>query len=122
MLPLVKNEVESAMPKSAKNLRIEQEGEELVLDKEEIKEPHKYTVVFYNDDFTTQEFVVHVLMNFFFKNATEAFALMLQVHQEGRAKVGLYPKDVALSKVALVTSFSRQNGMPLMVKAESVGG
>lgn len=110
------------MSKSAKNVSIDQEGEELVLDKKEVKEPPKYSVVFYNDDFTTQEFVVHVLMHFFFKTTADALQLMLQVHHEGRAHVGFYPKDVAMSKVALVTSYSRQNGMPLLVKAESTAG
>lgn len=110
------------MSKRAKKVDLEREGEELILEKEEIKEPHLYTIVFYNDDFTTQEFVVHVLMDFFFKNAEEAFLLMMRVHSEGCAHVGVYPKDVALSKVALVTSHSRQNGMPLMVKAEIIEG
>lgn len=108
------------MGKSAKKNDLQQVGEELILEKEEIKEPRQYTIVFYNDDFTTQEFVVHVLMDFFFKNAEEAFLLMMKVHSEGCARVGVYPKDVALSKVALVTSYSRQNGMPLMVKAEII--
>jgi len=108
------------MGKGSKNTSIEREGEELVLEKEEIKKPRQYTIVFFNDDFTTQEFVVHVLMQFFYKNAQEAFLLMLKVHKEGRAQVGIFSKDVALSKVAMITSYSRQNGMPLVVKAEIV--
>lgn len=108
------------MGKTTKSFGRETEGEELVVEKEEVKEPRRYTIVFYNDDFTTQEFVIHVLMRFFYKNAQEAFELMMRVHKEGRAHVGVYTQDVALSKVAVISTFSRQNGMPLMVKAEII--
>lgn len=90
----------------------------LVLEKDHIKEPNRYTVILHNDDFTTQEFVVHVLVNFFHKSAEDAHRLMLKVHLEGKARVGSYIKDIAETKVALITSYSRQNGMPLLVTAE----
>lgn len=89
----------------------------LVVEKEEIKEPIRYTVILHNDDFTTQEFVIHILTNFFYKSIEDARALMLKVHLEGKARVGSYAKDIAESKVALITSYSRQNGMPLLVTA-----
>jgi ATP-dependent Clp protease adaptor protein ClpS len=96
----------------------ERSEDTLVLEKEETKEPKKYTVILHNDDFTTQEFVIHILVNFFHKNGEEAHRLMLKVHLEGKAKVGLYTKDIAESKVFVVTSYSRQNGMPLLLTAE----
>jgi ATP-dependent Clp protease adaptor protein ClpS len=96
-------------------------SDEQVLEKEKAKEPHKFTVVFFNDDYTTQDFVVKVLMSFFHKSVMEAHQLMLKVHKEGLAQVGFYTQDVAFSKVALVTSFSRQHGMPLKVMAERAG-
>jgi ATP-dependent Clp protease adaptor protein ClpS len=89
--------------------------ETLVSDEIQTKEPKRYTVILHNDDFTTQEFVVHVLVNFFQKNQEDAFRLMLKVHLEGKARVGSYTKDIAESKVALITSYSRQNGMPLLL-------
>lgn len=92
--------------------------ETMVLEKDETKEPKRYTVTLYNDDFTTQDFVVHVLMTFFHRTEEDAHHLMLKVHLEGKARVGTYTKDIAESKVAITTSYSRKNGMPLLVTAE----
>ncbi|USN50259.1 MAG: ATP-dependent Clp protease adaptor ClpS [Myxococcales bacterium] len=96
----------------------EYSGDTLVAEKREVKEPKKYCIVFHNDDFTTQEFVIHVLVNFFHKNSQDAHRLMLKVHLEGKAKVGIYTKDIAESKVYVVTSYCRQNGMPLLLTIE----
>lgn len=85
------------------------------LEKEQVKQPRRYSVVLHNDDFTTQEFVTHILINFFYKDQENAHRIMMKVHLEGKASVGLYPKDIALSKVAVVTSYARQNGMPLLL-------
>lgn len=90
----------------------------LVLEKEQVKQPRRYTVILHNDDFTTQEFVVHVLVSFFHKNQDDAFTLMLKVHLEGKARVGLFTKDIAESKAVMVTTYSRQNGMPLLLTVE----
>lgn len=90
----------------------------LVLEKEDIKEPRHYTIVLHNDDFTTQDFVVHVLVSFLHKNQDEAYRLMLKVHLEGKARVGIFIKDIAETKVAMITVYSRQNGMPLLVTCE----
>jgi ATP-dependent Clp protease adaptor protein ClpS len=104
----------------AKNIQAVQPAQEtLVLEREENKEPKKYVIILHNDDFTTQEFVIFVLMTFFHKDQADARTLMLKVHLEGKARVGLFTKDIALSKVASISSFSRQNGMPLKVTAES---
>jgi ATP-dependent Clp protease adaptor protein ClpS len=91
-----------------------------VLEREkiDIKEPRKYAVYLHNDDFTTQEFVVHVITRFFHKDESEAISMMLKVHMEGRARIATYSKDIALSKVSLVIAHSRQNGMPLLATAE----
>jgi ATP-dependent Clp protease adaptor protein ClpS len=94
------------------------DGDTLVVEKEHIKEPKHYTVILHNDDFTTQDFVVHVLVIFFHKNQEEAYRLMLKVHLEGKARVGRYTKDIAESKISLIMTYSRQNGMPLLVTAE----
>jgi ATP-dependent Clp protease adaptor protein ClpS len=90
----------------------------LVQEKEHIKEPNRYSVILHNDDFTTQDFVVYILVNFFHKSQEDAHRLMLKVHLEGKARVGSYTKDIAETKVALITSYSRENGMPLLVTAE----
>ncbi len=103
-----------------KKFRVDEQesGETLVLEREQTEEPRKYVVILHNDDFTTQEFVVHILTDFFHKSLSEAHQLMLKVHREGKAKVGLYTKDIAETKVVLISSYSRQHGMPLLISAE----
>jgi ATP-dependent Clp protease adaptor protein ClpS len=106
------------MAKDKKLAPKEPEQEALVLERNKIQEPEKYVVILHNDDFTTQDFVVFVLVNFFHKNQLDAQSLMLKVHREGKARVGLFSKDIAESKAQSITSFSRQNGMPLKVTTE----
>ena len=79
----------------------------------ELKEPRWFDVMMHNDDYTTQEFVVHVLRAFFYKGPAMARRIMLQVHTQGKAVVNSYPKDVAQSKVAKVMEYARCNDMPL---------
>lgn len=88
------------------------------LERIKTKKPAMYRVVMHNDDFTTQEFVVLVLVTFFRKDATEANALMLKVHTSGKATVGVYTRDIAETKVQKVTDFAREHGHPLMVTME----
>lgn len=80
--------------------------------------PKRYRVLFHNDDYTTMEFVVDVLKRFFHKGDAEATYIMLTVHRKGSATVGLYPRDIAETKVDQVTQYARENGMPLLVTAE----
>ena len=96
------------------------EGDTLVKTRSEIREPRAFTIVIHNDDYTTQEFVVHVFTGFFQLNQDDAHAMMLKVHMEGKARFGHYSKDIAESKVALITSYCRQSGMPLLLTAEPI--
>jgi len=82
--------------------------------KPKIKRPRKYQVILLNDDYTTMEFVVVVLMKFFSKTQEVANALMLKIHIEGEAVCGVYSYDVAQTKVTQVIEFSRKNEQPLM--------
>ena len=75
--------------------------------------PPLYTVVLLNDDFTPMEFVVLVLQKFFSKNREQATQIMLKVHVEGRGVCGIYPRDVAATKVEQVAAFARDNQHPL---------
>ncbi len=77
------------------------------------KPPRLYKVVLLNDDFTTMEFVVEVLQTIFGMNRERATQIMLKVHQEGSAVCGIYPKDIAETKVAQVAAFARQREHPL---------
>ena len=80
--------------------------------------PKRYHVYFHNDDYTTMEYVVDVLRRFFHKNETEALYIMLTVHKKGKAIAGVYPRDVAETKVAEVMRDAREHGHPLLVTAE----
>jgi ATP-dependent Clp protease adaptor protein ClpS len=83
------------------------------------KPPSLYQVVMLNDDFTPMEFVVMVLQRFFQRDADTATHIMLRIHHEGRAVCGVYPKDVAATKVELVLTAARREGHPLQCIMEA---
>ncbi|MCR5494965.1 MAG: ATP-dependent Clp protease adaptor ClpS [Treponema sp.] len=83
-----------------------------------IEIPPECCVVFYNDDFTTKDFVVEILMDIFHKAEAEAVDLMELVHKAGKAVVGIYTYDIALTRVTLATSRARKNGFPLKIEVE----
>lgn len=78
----------------------------------------RYRVLLHNDDYTTMEFVVFVLMRFFFKSEAEATHIMLSVHHTGHGVAGYYTRDVAETKVDQVMTYAREQSMPLLVTAE----
>jgi ATP-dependent Clp protease adaptor protein ClpS len=82
------------------------------------KEPELYKVVLLNDDYTTMEFVVHVLEHVFEKSPAEAFRIMMHVHTQGRGIAGVYPWEVAETKTETVTSLAREAGFPLRAATE----
>jgi ATP-dependent Clp protease adaptor protein ClpS len=82
-------------------------------EKQTKKPPPFYKVLLFNDDFTTTDFVVDVLQRFFAMDVARATRVMLQVHHEGKAVCGVYPHDIAETKVAQVTDYARQSGHPL---------
>ncbi|CFW16959.1 ATP-dependent Clp protease adapter ClpS [Bordetella pertussis] len=75
--------------------------------------PPMYQVVLLNDDYTPMEFVVKVLQKFFGKNSEDATRIMLQVHHEGRAVCGVYPRDLAATRIAQVSQYARARQHPL---------
>ncbi|SFM61695.1 ATP-dependent Clp protease adapter ClpS [Nitrosomonas communis] len=82
--------------------------------KSKIKLPPLYKVMLLNDDFTPMDFVVIVLQTFFFMSQEKATQVMLKIHTEGVGICGIYPNDIAMTKVQQVNKFSRQNQHPLM--------
>ena len=83
-----------------------------------LREPRRYKVIIYNDDFTTMEFVVMILMQVFLKSEADANALMLQVHHSDKAVVGIYTYDIAVSKTRKATNLAREQGFPLRLTVE----
>ena len=84
----------------------------------DLREPRRYKVIIHNDDFTTMDFVVMVLMKVFHKSQAEAEQLMLQVHHSDQAVVGIYSYDVAQSKIQRATMMAREEGFPLRLTCQ----
>src|SRR3989338_1737900 len=88
------------------------------IEKNKTKEPKKYKVLLHNDDYTTMEFVVLILQQFFHKTHEEAQEIMLKVHREGKGVCGIYTFEVAESKADKVSQFARSQGYPLKCSIE----
>jgi ATP-dependent Clp protease adaptor protein ClpS len=86
--------------------------------KSKLKPPPMFKVILLNDDFTPMEFVVSVLQTFFSMNREQATQIMLKVHIDGAGVCGVYPSDVATSKVEQVVTFARQHQHPLQCVME----
>jgi ATP-dependent Clp protease adaptor protein ClpS len=86
--------------------------------KPRLQTPPLYKVIMINDDFTPMEFVVQVLQMFFHLNREQAVQIMLQVHQTGRGVAGIFPAEIAETKVAQVNAFARKNQHPLLTVME----
>lgn len=88
-------------------------------EKIELEEPKKYKVILLNDDYSTMDFVIDVLMNIFKKSLEEATKIMLNVHNSGRGVCGLYTHEIASTKCAQVKQRAREKGFPLKAIMEA---
>lgn len=79
------------------------------------REPRKFVVIMHNDDETTFDFVIMVLINTFHKTEAEAENLALAIHNQGKAVVGVYSLDIAKSKIGQVTVLAKEKGFPLLL-------
>ena len=86
--------------------------------REKTKEPTLYSVVLLNDDYTPMQFVLDVLEAVFQKSPAEAYRIMMQVHLGGRGVAGIYPWEVAETKVDALLSRAREAGHPLQATIE----
>lgn len=84
----------------------------------EVKKPSLYRVILLNDDYTPMEFVVHILEQFFGLGREQATQVMLAVHTQGKGVCGIFTKDIAETKAALVNDYSRECQHPLLCEVE----
>jgi ATP-dependent Clp protease adaptor protein ClpS len=89
-----------------------------VEEKIKVKKPPLYKVILHNDDYTTMEFVVYILMDFFGKTRQDAIITMVDVHKKGRGIAGVYSKEIAEIKVYQVRQEADKNGFPLKCTME----
>lgn len=85
---------------------------------EDLEEPSMYRVLLHNDDYTTMEFVVEVLQRVFHKSPTEAMRIMLLVHKSGVGVCGVFPAEIAETKVEVVHHLAKKHGFPLQCSME----
>ena len=94
------------------------DGTVIETQKSKVKPPPLFKVLLLNDDYTPMDFVVAVLQQFFLLSRDQATQVMLKVHREGMGVCGVYPRDVAATKVEQVISFSRKHQHPLQCVME----
>jgi ATP-dependent Clp protease adaptor protein ClpS len=85
---------------------------------EDLEEPPMYRVLLHNDDYTTMEFVVEILQRVFRKSPTEAIRIMLLVHKSGVGVCGVFPPEIAETKVEVVHHLAKKHGFPLQCSME----
>src|SRR3970040_1929898 len=98
----------------------DREGTVLEAEKAKVKPPPMFKVLLLNDDYTPMDFVVLVLQKFFLLSREKATRVMLKVHREGTGVCGVYPRDVAATKVEQVKSYSKQHQHPLQCVMEEM--
>ena len=85
-----------------------------------LKAPRKYAVIMHNDEITTMEFVVSVLIKVFHKAPTDAAKIMMQIHESERGLAGVYTYDIAVTKKIQADQLSGINGFPLKLTVEVI--
>lgn len=97
---------------------IEHDGEVLTESKTKLEKPKLFKVILHNDDFTTMEFVVFILMHVFLRSEAEAYKIMMKVHNEGIGVAGVYPFEIAQMKSEKAINLARAHEYPLLCTVE----
>ncbi len=84
----------------------------------DLQEPEMYRVLLHNDDYTSMDFVVEILMKIFHKNLQEAEIIMIKIHEKGAAVCGVYTYEIAQTKAQQVKQLAKQNEFPLLATIE----
>jgi len=85
---------------------------------QEIREPNMYRVILHNDDYSTMDFVIEVLISIFHKPAADATRIMVDVHKKGKGICGVYTYDIAATRVARVHQLAKKREFPLKCSLE----
>ncbi|MGL4986835.1 MAG: ATP-dependent Clp protease adaptor ClpS [Treponemataceae bacterium] len=106
----------------ATDSRIDRENNDLIITDmdDSVELPPSYHIIFYNDDFTSMDFVVDVLQSIFQKSSSEAEKLMMIIHNSGSAAVAIYPFYIAETKIRQVRAAAEKNGYPLRCEMEKI--
>ena len=96
--------------------RIDEEVETLLA----LDEPTQYKVLLHNDDYTTMEFVVDILMNVFHKSLEESELIMIEIHRAGKGVCGIFTYEIAETKVHQVKEIAKSSAFPLLATMEEV--
>lgn len=89
-------------------------------EKIKVKKPKQYKVIMYNDDYTTMEFVIEVLIRIFNKKPQEAEKIMMDVHKAGKGIAGIYSYDIAMTKTNTAMGWAKEAGFPFKLSIEEV--
>ncbi len=100
------------------NIDVLHKGSISVKTKPDVKEPRLYKVIIHNDNYTTMDFVVWVIMDVFHKSAAESTKIMLEVHNNGAGIAGIYTYDIAVTKISKVHALAKEYDYPLRCSAE----
>lgn len=84
----------------------------------QLEKPPLYKILLHNDDYTTMDFVVYILVSVFHKSEANAAAIMLAVHRQGMGVAGVYPHEIAEAKVNKVAQLAKANNFPLLCTME----
>lgn len=99
---------------------VESDSETIISEEIDVRHPKSYRVILLNDNYTTMDFVVSVLETIFKRSPAEAMQIMLRVHKTGQGVAGVYSRQIAEAKIALVHDKARGAGFPLRCTMEEV--
>ena len=99
---------------------METNNETVTKDKVKVFKPKHYKVIMFNDDYTSMEFVVDILINIFNKNLESANKIMIEVHKNGKGIAGVYPYDIAITKASTAMARAEEEGFPFKLIVEEV--